>query len=219
MDLSVCRSRSFWFCAFLFCVCASAALARTHHIGGGQTYTSPGHAFQLMAPASNNFANLDYTVREETKKDQYEFAAFAIQDFGELYKAGVFQSGDVASTADRMAVSTDFQKKTAPEIAGETKVSTQFGEGLLRLYRLKGGALIAPVTVGNITMTPAGHPRSKTPSDSYVAVLVVQQGARVIFATAEDDNFGLVEGHQGEEWRYHVQDIAQKLLASMKLEK
>jgi hypothetical protein len=213
-------NRSFALVALIVCVCAATAPARTREIGGGQVYSSPKHAFTLVVPKATDFFNLNYSVREETRDGQYEFATFTIHDFGELYKAGVFQSGDVASTADRVAISTDFQKKTPPEIASETKVSTQFGDGVLRLYRLKGGALIAPIKEGNVTMTRAGNPRtSKTPPDSYVAVVIVQQGARIIFATAEDDNFGIVEEHEVEGWQRHVQDAAQKLLASMKLEK
>lgn len=220
MKMSICRRRSWLLVAVILWVGAGAASGRTRHIGSGQTYTSPGHSFTLVVPKSTNFVGLEFAVREETKAGQYEFATFSIEDFGELYKAGIFQSGDVASTADRVAVSTNFQKKTPPEMANETKISTQFGDGVLRLYRLKSGALVAPVTSGNTTMTQAGNPRtSKTPPDSYVAVVIVQQGARILFATAEDDNFGIIEAHEPEGWQRHLQDVAQKLLDSLKLEK
>jgi hypothetical protein len=168
----------------------------------------------------NTHFGLVYGVHAETKEGQYETATFTVADVGLLYKAGVFQSGDPASIADTVAVSTDFQKNVPPQMVTEEKVSTQFGEGLLRVYRLTGGALIAPVKSGNVTMTRAGHPRtSDTPPDGFVAVLVVPQGTRLIFATEEDDFFGDAETHPTEEWQKHLKEGVQALLASMKLQK
>jgi hypothetical protein len=180
-------------------------------ISGGQKYKSRNHVFTVVLPQPTAFEPMPYSVHEDAKKGEYETAAFFIFDFGEMYTAGVLQNSgqaDLGTVANSAAISETHQLANPPHSIEEAKVSTQFGEGLLRLYFAKDGSLLKSGQIGQDSKTPKSF-------DSYIAVIVVRQGTRVLFAAAQDDNIGHIENYSEEKWKQKLKDSVQKFFATM----
>ena len=180
-------------------------------ISGGQKYKSRNHVFTVVLPQPTAFEPMPYSVHEDAKKAEYETAAFFIFDFGEMYSAGILQTpgeADLGAVADNAATSEKHQLANPPHSIEETKVSTQFGEGLLRLYFAKNGSLLKSGQIGQDSKTLQFL-------DSYIAVLVVRQGTRVFFAAARDDNIGHIENYSEERWKQRLKDSVPKFFATM----
>jgi hypothetical protein len=180
-------------------------------ISGGQTYKSRNHVFTVVLPQPTAFEPMPYSIHEDAKKGEYETAEFFIFDFGEMYSAGILQTsgeGDLGAVADNAAIPEKHQLANPPHSIEEAKVSTQFGEGLLRLYFAKEGSLLKSGQIGQDSKTMKSF-------DSYIAVLVVRQGKRVFFAAAQDDNIGHIENYSEEKWKQRLKDSVQKFFATM----
>lgn len=180
-------------------------------ISGGQKYKSRNHVFTVVLPQPTAFEPMAYSVHEDVKKGEYEAAGFFIFDFGEMHSAGVLQNSgqaDLGVVADNAAISEEHQRTNPPHSIEEAKVSTQLGEGLLRLYYAKEGSLLESGKISEDSKTPKFF-------DSYIAVIVVRQGTRVCFAAAQDDNIGHIENYSEEKWKQKLKDSVQKFFATM----
>jgi hypothetical protein len=179
----------------------------------GKVYKSPDHIFTIVAPQFTGFARAGWEVGYESKKGEHEMATFAEYDFGETYRAGIVEAGptaDLDAIARHAAISRQHQIGLPVELVEETKVNTQFGEGSLRVYSIKGGSLVG-----------SGHPGQKVPTfnDSYIAVLLVPHEGRTLFALSQDDNLGLIEKIPADRWKKSLTDQVQSFFATMTLGK
>lgn len=123
-----------------------------------------------------------------------------------MYRAGVLLkpgSEDLAAVADGYSVSARHQIANAPQCIEETKVNTQFGEGTLRLYSAKNGSLVLQ-----------GWPGHQKTLDSYIAVLVVRQGPRILLAATQNDN--IVDKYPEDKWKQQLKDSVQGFFATLK---
>jgi len=51
--------------------------------------------------------------------------------------------------------------------------------------------------------------------DSYIAVIVAQQGTRVFFAVTQDDNIGHIENYSEEKWKQKLKESVQNFFGTM----
>lgn len=192
-------------------LCLGAAAPAQRIVPGGQTYVSPNKLFSVTPLKPSNWTGLRYEVRTEGERGEPEIVTFHVPDFGELYKAGlVFGEPALAAVADRAAVATPEQAKSPPELIEESRVETHLGPGVLRLYLARNNSLLVNMVITDGRLVPAR-------ADSYIAVLAVPLPGRVAFATATDDNFGMIEKRPASEWQAWLKQRVREFLATMKL--
>jgi hypothetical protein len=121
-----------------------SSLAQASKIPDGKIYKSPNHIFTIVVPQPSGFDHSGWEVSYESKSD-HQMVTFAVYDFAQTYRAGVAEIAgappDLDTLAQHAVVSRQHQIGQPVELIEETKVSTQFGEGTLRLYSMKGGSL------------------------------------------------------------------------------
>lgn len=149
-------------------------------------------------------------------KGNHEMVTFYDVDFGETYRAEIAEiyksDADLDTAAEASAVSRKHQIGLPIELVEESKVQTQFGEGSLRVYSIKGGSLLGSGIFGEKHQTLQYH-------DSYIAVLLVPHDGRIIITLSQDDNLGIVEKVGDDAWKKALKDQVQALLATMTLGK
>lgn len=182
-------------------------------ISPGKTYKSPKHIFTVIAPQPNGFGH-DWTVAYESMKDNHEMVTFYDVEYGETYRAGVaeiYKSDDDLDTAAKAsAVTRKHQIGQPMELVEQSKVQTQFGEGSLRVYSMKGGSLLRGGLVGQKPQTFQFH-------DSYIAVLLVPHDGRIVITLSQNDYLGIFEKVGDDAWKKALKDQVQALLATMTL--
>lgn len=112
---------------------------------------------------------------------------------------------DLDVMAHAVAVSRKHQVGAPFDFVEETKVNTAFGEGSLRVYSMKGGSLDKSGLLG----AKAQY------QDIYIAVLLVPQENRTLFAVSQDDNFGPLRKTTDEERKKSLKNEAQAFFATM----
>ena len=186
------------------------------NIQPGKVYKSPNHIFTVIVPKPTGFDVHAWAVAYESMKGNHEMVTFYDVDFGETYRAGVAEiyksDGDLDTAAKASAVSRKHQIGLPIELVEESRVQTQFGEGSLRVYSIKGGSLLGSGKLGEKHQTLQYH-------DSYIAELLVPHDGRIIFAASQDDYLGIIEKVGDDAWRKAVKDQVQALLATMTLGK
>jgi hypothetical protein len=147
-------------------------------------------------------------------KGNHEMVTFYDIDFGETYRAGVAEfyksDADLDTAAKASAVTRKHQIGEPIELVEESKVQTQFGEGSLRVYSMKGGALLREVPLGQKPQTVQYH-------DSYIAVLLVPHDGRIVITLSQDDYLGISEKVGDDAWKKALKGQVQALLATMTL--
>jgi hypothetical protein len=197
----------------------TATLCWGGHIQSGKVYKSPNHVFTIVVPEQNGFGH-PWTVDYESMKGNHEMVTFYDVEYGEAYRAGVAEiyksDADLDTAAKASAVTRKHQIGQPIELVEESKVQTQFGEGSLRLYSMKGGSLLR-----------AGQPDQNHKTyqffDSYIAVLLVPHDGRIVITLAQNDyikNDLGIGGKVGDDaWKKALKDQVQALLATMTLAK
>lgn len=192
----------------------AATLCAGQNIQPGKVYKSPNHIFTIVVPKPTGFDVHSWIVAYESLKGNHEMVTFYDVDFGETYRAGVAEiykfDADLDTAARASAVTRKHQIGLPIDLSEESKVQTQFGEGSLRVYSIKGGSLLGSGTFGQKHQTLQYH-------DSYIAVLLVPHDGRIIIAMSQDDNLGIVEKVGDDAWRKALKDQVQALLATMTL--
>jgi hypothetical protein len=182
-------------------------------IPGGKTYKSPNHNFTIVVPAPTGFDHSGWEVAYESKNGDHEMVTFAIYDFAETYRAGIAETAGSPNELDTLAHAAASSRKhqigLPLESIEETKVNTQFGEGSLRVYSMKGGSLDMS---GHMGEKPQFH-------DSYIAVLLVPHEGRTLYAVAQDDYLGLIRKVGDEAWKKSLKNEVQSFFATMTLGK
>lgn len=167
-------------------------------------------------PKPTGFDVHAWVVAYESMKGNHEMVTFYDVDFGETYRAGVAEiyksDADLDTAAKASAVTRKHQIGLPIELVEESKVQTQFGDGSLRLYSIKGGSLLGSGIFGKRHQTLQYH-------DSYIAVLLVPHDGRIIITLSQDDYLGISEKVGDDAWRKALKDQVQALLATMTLGK
>lgn len=176
----------------------SAPKVKTGQIQENQQYKSPSGLFTVTVPEARNPFVRTYKFHASQLKHEnydYEEVVFQIADFGQAYGAGVrripqavleqMAKEEPKQTLSNLANKAMLQWRSyaeEPQPVEEALVETQFGQGLLRVYRAKHSSLLERVTgkdeAGKLKMEKA---------DARIVVLVVRQGDRLIYAAAEDE--------------------------------
>jgi len=193
-------------------------LCSGENIQPGKVYKSPKHIFIIVAPNPTGFDVHAWRVDYESMKGNHEMVTFYDIDFGETYRAGVAEfyksDADLDTAAKASAVTRKHQIGQPIELVEESKVQTQFGEGSLRLYSMKGGALLREGQ-------PDQNHKTYQFFDSYIAVLLVPHDGRIVITLAQNDyikNDLGVGGKVGDDaWKKVLKDQVQALLATMTL--
>ena len=125
----------------------TTTLCSGENIQPGKVYKSPKHIFIIVAPNPTGFDVHAWRVDYESMKGNHEMVTFYDIDFGETYRAGVAEfyksDADLDTAAKASAVTRKHQIGEPIELVEESKVQTQFGEGSLRVYSMKGGRYFA----------------------------------------------------------------------------
>jgi hypothetical protein len=177
----------------------------------GETYTSPNHAFTVVAPHCDSaaFSCPGWDILYESDKGKFEMVTFSMPIADQTYRTGFYEMGrttvDLDAVSHAVAVSRKHQVGAPLDFVEEAKVSTQFGEGSLRLYSMKGGSLNKSGLLG----AKAQY------QDVYIAVLVVPQEKRTLFAVSQDDNFGSLRKTTDEVWKKSLKDEVQAFFATV----
>ena len=191
----------------------TTTLCSGENIQPGKVYRSPKHIFTIVVPKPTGFDVRAWVVAYESLKGNHEMVTFYDVDFGETYRAGVAEiyksDADLDTAAKASAVTRKHQIGLPIELVEESKVQTQFGEGSLRLYSIKGGSLLRS---GKMGQTLQYH-------DSYIAMLLVPHDGRIIVTMSQDDNLGIAEKVGDDAWRKALKDQVQAFLATMTLGK
>ena len=194
----------------------STTLCLGENIRPDKVYKSPAHIFTVLVPKPTGFDVHSWIVAYESMKGNHEMVTFYDVDFGETYRAGVAEiyksDGDLDTAARASAVTRKHQIGLPLELVEESKVQTQFGEGSLRVYSIKGGSLLGTEVLGGQKhQTPQYH-------DSYIAVLLVPHDGRIVITVAQND---YVKSDLGDDdaWKKALKDQVQALLATMTLGK
>jgi hypothetical protein len=180
-------------------------------ISAGETYTSPNHAFTIVAPHCDSaaFSCPGWDVLYESDKGKFEMVTFSMPIAEQTYRTGFYEMGrttvDLDAMAHAVAVSRKHQVEAPFDFVEETKVNTAFGEGSLRVYSMKGGSLDKSGLLG----AKAQY------QDIYIAVLLVPQENRTLFAVSQDDNFGPFRKTTDESWKKSLKDEVQAFFATM----
>ena len=186
------------------------------NIQPGKVYKSPNHIFTVVVPKPTGFDIRAWAVAYESMKGNHEMVTFYDVDFGETYRAGVAEvynsDADLDTAAKASAVTRKHQIGLPIELVEEGKAQTQFGEGSLRVYSIKGGSLLGTGKLGQKHQTLQYH-------DSYIAVLLVPHDGRIVFTVSQDDYLGIIEKVGDDAWRKAVKDQVQAFLATMTLGK
>jgi hypothetical protein len=184
----------------------------TKKISPGEIYTSPNHTFTIVVPHSNPEAfRQGRDVLYESEKGNHEMVTFSDPVGDQTYRAGIVEMGrttvDLDAVAHIVAVSRKHQVGVPFEFVEETKVTTQFGEGSLRVYSMKGGSLdkSAPLT---------SKPQYQY-HDSFIAVLLVPQENHTLCAVSQDDNFAHLSKNSDEPWKKSLKDEVQAFFATV----
>ena len=183
----------------------------TRRISAGQIYTSPNHTFTIVVPDCNPsaFSCPGWDVLYESEKGNHEMVTFTIPIADQTYRAGIVEKGrttiDLDALAKIAAVSRKHQVGVPFDFVEETKVNTQFGEGSLRVYSMKGGSLNKSAPLGSKAQY----------RDSYIAVLLVPQENRTLFCVSQDDNLARLEKNADESWKKSLKDEVQAIFATM----
>ncbi len=192
----------------------TTTLCSGENIQPGKVYKSPKHIFTVVVPQPTGFDVPGWVVDYESKKSNHEMVTFYDIDFGETYRAGVAEfyrsDADLDTAAKASAVTRKHQIGQPIEMIEESKVQTQFGEGSLRVYSMKGGALLRQVSLGE------KHPTVQF-GDSYIAVLLVPHDGRIVIALSQDDYLGIGQKAGDDAWKKALKDQVQALLATMTL--
>ena len=156
-------------------------------MSASEIYTNPSHTFTIVTPDFNPDAfRIGWEVLYESEKGNHEMVTFSNPVGDQTYRAGIVEIGrttvDLDAVAHVVAVSRKHQVGVPFDFVEETKVNTQFGEGSLRVYSMKGGSLNKSA--------PLGPKPQYQYRDIYIAVLLVPQQNRTLFAVSQDDNFG-----------------------------
>lgn len=179
----------------------------------GEIYKSPKHVFTIVSPHPNSetFDFSGWEVLYESDKDNHEMVTFAEYDFAQTYRAGIVKKDaatvDLHAVAHAAAISRKHQMGVPFDFVEESKVNTQFGEGSLRVYSMKGGSL-------DMIKHGADKPQFH---DSYVAVLLVPQEGRILFAVMQDDNWKFMKKISDDDWKMYIKDRVQAFFATMTL--
>jgi len=208
MDYRIARSPSVFSLLFGFVLSLAASApvfaqepqprTKTGKIEQGKKYSSRTGRFSVTVPeAGNPFVRTFVMTESELKRENYDYeeVVFFISDFGQAYGAGVRKIPEavlakMAQETSEQTLSTLAWKvllqwrefKEEPEVVEDTPMETQFGAGLLRVYLVRKASLMARVSIS----AASGEPKPE-PFDTHIAVLVVKQNDRLIYATAEDD--------------------------------
>lgn len=194
----------------------TATLCWGENIQPGKVYKSPEHIFTIVAPKPTGFDVHSWVVAYEAAKGNHEMVTFYDVDFGETYRAGVAEiyksEADLDIAARASAVTRKHQIGLPIELVEESNVLTQFGEGSLRVYSIKGGSLLGLGSLGQKHQTLQYH-------DSFIAVLLVPHDGRIIITLSQDDNLGIVEKVGDDAWKKALKEQVQAVLATMTLGK
>jgi hypothetical protein len=192
---------------------AVASLGGVKRMSAGRTYTSPNHIFTIVVPHCNpaGFSCPGWDVLYESEKGTHVMVTFSMPVAVQTYRTGIVETGttrvDLNAVAHAVAVSRKHQVGVPFDFVEETKVSTQLGEGSLRVYSMKGGSL------------DKSAPLSPKPQyqyhDSYIAVLLVPQEKRILFAVSQDDNFFRFAKTDDESWKKSLETEVQAFFATM----
>ena len=193
----------------------TTTLCLGENIQSGKVYKSPKHIFTIVVPKPNGFGH-PWTVAYESMKGNHEMVTFYDIDYGETYRAGVAEiyksDADLDTAAKASAVTRKHQIGLPLELVEESKVQTQFGEGSLRVYSMKGGSLLREGLIGQKSQTFQYH-------DSYIAVLLVPHDGRIVITLSQNDYVGIHENGGDDAWKKALKDQVQALLATMTLGK
>src|SRR5208337_737156 len=141
----------------------TTTLCSGENIQSGKVYKSPKHIFTIVVPKPNGFGHA-WTVAYESMKGNHEMVTFYDIDYGETYRAGVAEiyksDADLDTTAKASAVTRKHQIGLPIELVEESKVQTQFGEGSLRVYSMKGGSLLREGLIGQNRQTSQIHEKN-----------------------------------------------------------
>jgi len=210
------KNRVLLLLAVIFFGSGTATLCSGENIQPGKVYKSPKHVFTIVAPKPTGFDVHAWIVTYESLQGNHEMVTLYDVDFGETYRAGVAEiyksEADLDTAAKASAVTRKHQIGLPIELVEESKVQTQFGEGSLRVYSIKGGSLLGSGIFGQKHQTLQYH-------DSYIAVLLVPHDGRIVITLSQDDNLGIVEKVGDDAWKKALKDQVQALLASMTLGK
>jgi hypothetical protein len=194
----------------------TTTLCSAENIQPSKVYKSPKQIFSVVVPKPTGFDVHAWVVAYESTKGNHEMVTFYDVDFGETYRAGVAEiyksDADLDTAAKASAVTRKHQIGLPIELVEESNVQTQFGEGSLRVYSIKGGSLLRSGIYGEKHLTFQYH-------DSYIAVLLVPHDGRIIITLSQDDDLGIVEKVGDDAWRKALKDQVQALLATMTLGK
>jgi hypothetical protein len=188
-----------------------ASFGSPRRISPGQIYTSPNHTFTIVAPKCNPSAYScpGWEVVYESEKGTHEMVTFTMPIAGQTYRAGIIEMGrttiDLDALAKIAAVSRKHQVGVPFDFVEETKVNTQFGEGLLRVYSMKGGSLNKSGPLGSKAQY----------RDCYIAVLMIPQENRTLFGVSQDDNLARLEKNAEGSWKKSLMDEVQPFFATM----
>jgi hypothetical protein len=192
----------------------ASSFGSPRRISAGQIYKSPKHLFTIVAPYCNPRAfGPGWDVLYESEKDTHEMVTLSMPLAVQTYRAGIVETSgpniDLNVVAHAIAVSRKHQIGVPFDLVEESKISTKFGEGSLRVYSIKGGSLDK--------WAPLGPKPQYQYRDAYVAVLLVPQEKRILFAVSQDDNFSPLDKNVDESWKKTLKEEAQAFFATMTL--
>ncbi len=176
----------------------SAGAAMQGKIADGKYYSAGGW-FNVPIPKSSNSAQVPFSIEDKiiTNISQASNVIFSVKEFGEILIAGVEHISDDLKNYFRMiddltllsnfanmvfpyremGFNQDFP--TRPKIVEETYLDTPYGKAFSPIFLAEKGSLLVPAT------GPA-----PTAADTLIAVIVVKQKDRIIYAIAENDAEG-----------------------------
>lgn len=193
----------------------TATLCSAGNIQSGKVYESPKHIFRVVVPKQNGFGH-PWTVAYESMKGNHEMVTFYDVGYGETYRAGIAEvyktDADLDTAAKASVVTRKHQIGQPIELVEESKVQTQFGEGSLRVYSMKGGALLHEELLGQKPQTVQYH-------DSYIAVLLVPHDGRIVITLSQSDYLGISKKVGEDAWKKALKEQVQALLVTMTLGK
>lgn len=158
----------------------------------GEKYTSPRGLFSVVIPKASNFFGVPFTIQEDTQRGRldYDFVAFYVKDFGEVFIASVRQiPPDVQEQMNKEEPTKTLSKlgykalydwrqnfPSEPEVVKENFFDTHLGKGMLRLYMARKGSLLTRI-----------HAGKSEQFDTLIGVIIVRQDKQYIYAIAEHD--------------------------------
>jgi hypothetical protein len=170
-------------------------------------YSSHRNWFSVPIPTPSNQPKAPFSVRDESVDSpdpNYELVRFLVQDFGELFVAGVDRFSDefietkikrddprtaLSKLANLALHNIGRQFPTMPTLLEDQYLDTAYGEGLVRLYMAPKGSILAEIK------GDGGQPAVADTFDVVIGVMVARQKNDFIYAIAEDDGEdGAAEG-------------------------